>query len=91
MAKKRVPRWMNLLWLVFVFCLTSSYILVAIHRGYNFVQTVGFLGANFGDIFLFAVLAGLVLYGVTMLLPGRAHDSKDGEDDHSGDMANLVP
>jgi hypothetical protein len=44
-----------------------------------------------GDIFLFAVLAGLVLYGVTMLLPGKAHDSKDSEDDHSGDMANLVP
>jgi hypothetical protein len=38
-----------------------------------------------------SLATGLVLCGLTMLLPGRAHDSKDGEDDHSCDMANLVP
>jgi hypothetical protein len=67
MAKHQVPRRMNLLWLVIVFCLTSSYLAVALWRGYDSTQTVGFLVANFGSIFGLAVVAGLVLYAVSFL------------------------
>jgi hypothetical protein len=88
MAENRVPRWMNMLWLVFVFCLTSSYIIVAVHRGYNLVQTIGFLVAG---IFWYGLLSGLALYGLSLLLRRKTHGSKGADDDHSGDMANLVP
>ena len=92
MSRHRIPRWMNVLWLVFVFGLTFSFMGVAIHRGYDFVQTVGFLVANFGSIFGLAVVVGLALYGLSILLEGwKAHKSHSGDDDHSGDMANLVP
>jgi hypothetical protein len=83
---------MNVLWLVFVLSLTFSFVVVAIRRGYNFVQTLGFLAASFSDIFALAVAAGLALYGLSILLEGpKAHKSHGGDDDHSGDMANLVP
>jgi hypothetical protein len=93
MAKHQVPRWMNLLWLVVVFCLTSSYLAVALWRGYDLTQTVGFLVAEFGSIFGLAVVAGLVLYAVSFLLrpPAPPKSHREADDDHSGDMANLVP
>jgi hypothetical protein len=57
------------------------------------VRNIGFLALNFGDIFIFAVVSGLLLYGVCLLVQPRdqqkAGDSK--HEDHSGDMANLVP
>jgi len=80
------------LWLAFVFGLTFWFVGVAIHHGYDFVQTVGFLVANFGLIFGLAVAVGLALYGLSILLEGlNVHKSHSGDDDHSGDMANLVP
>ena len=92
MSKHRIPRWMNVLWLAFVFGLMFSFVGVAIRRGYDFVQTLGFLFANFGLIFGLAVVAGLGLYGLSILLEGpKAHKSHRGDDAHSGDMANLVP
>src|ERR1700680_3935481 len=73
-SKHRVPRWMNVLWLVFVFGVTSSFVVVAIRRGCDFVQTLGFLAANFGLLFGLAVGAGGALYGISILLEGfEAH------------------
>jgi len=43
MSKHRIPRWMNVVWLVFIFGLTLSFLGVAIRRSYDFEQTVGFL------------------------------------------------
>jgi vacuolar-type H+-ATPase subunit I/STV1 len=81
---------MNLLWLGFIFGLVFSFVGLAIHRGYDFVQTVGFLFGNFGVIFGMAVVVGLALYGLSILLEGsEVHKSHD-DDGHSGDMANLV-
>ena len=92
MSKHRIPRWMNVVWLVFFFGLTFSFLGVAIRRGYDFVQTVGFLFGNFGLIFGLAVIAGLALYGLSILLEGiDVHNSHHDDNDHSGDMANLVP
>jgi hypothetical protein len=83
---------MNVLWLVFVCGVTFWFIVVAVRRGCNFVETLGFLIANFGSIFGLAVVAGLALYGLSILMEGpKAHKSHSGDDDHSGDMANLVP
>ena len=83
---------MNVLWVVFVSSLTFSFVVVALRRGYDFVQTLGFLMANFGSIFGLAVVAGLALYGLSILLEGtKAHKSRNGDDDHSGGIANLVP
>src|SRR5256712_11754546 len=92
MARHQVPRWMNVLWLVFIVSLTGLCIVIALWRGYNLVQTIGFFALNFGTIFSFAVLAGLILYAFSFLL-GRANQRKlrdDDEEDHIGDMANLV-
>jgi hypothetical protein len=92
MSEHRIPRWMNVVWLVFFFGLTFSFLVVAIRRGYDFVQTVGFLFGNFSLIFGLAVIAGLALYGLSILLEGiDVHRSHDDDNDHSGDMANLVP
>ena len=83
---------MNVLWLMFVFSLTFSFGITAVHRGCDFVQSIGFLLAHFGSIFGLAVVAGLALYGLSILLEGiKVHKSHSGDDDHSGDMANLVP
>lgn len=83
---------MNVLWLAFVFGLTLYLIVVAIRRGYDFVQTLGFLTEKFGLIFALAIVAGLALYGLSFLLEGsNAHKSHGDDGDHSGDMANLVP
>jgi hypothetical protein len=62
-------------------------------RGYDLTQTVGFLVAKFGSIFGLAVVAGLVLYAVSFLLrpPAPQKSNHEADDDHSGDMANLVP
>jgi hypothetical protein len=48
MSKHRIPRWMNVVRLVFVFGVTLAFLGVAILRGYDFVQTVGFLFGNSG-------------------------------------------
>lgn len=92
MSKHRVPRWMNAVWLLFVLSLTCWLIIVAIRRDYDFVQTLGFLTLNFGKVFALAVVVGVVLYGLSILLEGLdAHKSHTDDDDHSGDMANLIP
>ena len=93
MARHQVPRWMNVLWLVFIVSLTGSCIVIALWRGYNLVQTIGFFALNFGTIFSLAVLAGLVLYALSFLLgrPNQRKPHDDDEEDHTGDMANLVP
>jgi len=83
---------MNVVWLVFVFGVTLAFLGVAVRRGYDFVQTVRFLFGNSGLIFGLAVAAGLALYGLSILLEGiDVHKSYDDDNDHSGDMANLVP
>lgn len=81
---------MNVLWLAFVFGLGVWFVRVAVGRDYDFVQTVGFLGINFGLIFGLAVVAGLALYGLSILLEGPAVHKAHTKEDHSGDMANLV-
>jgi hypothetical protein len=92
MSKHRVPRWMNVLWLILVVGEIVFCVIVAVHRGCDFVQAVGFLMANFGAIFGVAVVAGLALYGLSILLEGiEFHKSHCAKDDHSGDMANFVP
>ncbi len=92
MAQHRVPRWMNALGLLLVFSLPLSLVVVGIRRGYDFVQTIGFLIANFGSIFGLAIVSGLALCGLSILLEGpKAHKSSCDDDDDSGDMANLVP
>lgn len=92
MRKHRIPKWMNVLWIILVFSLTFSLIVVSVRRGYDLVQTLGFLASHFGIIFTFAVLAGVVLYGVSILLEGlEVHKAHKGKEDHSGDMANFVP
>lgn len=61
---------MNVCWMLSVFTLVSSLVLLAIRRGYDFVQTVGFLTMKFGIIFSLAILTGLALYGLSILLEG---------------------
>jgi hypothetical protein len=83
---------MNVLWLLLVFSLTLSLAVVGVRRGYDFVQTLGFLMANFGSIFGLAVVARLGLYGLSKLLERpRVHKSHCDDDDHSKHMAKLVP
>lgn len=83
---------MNAVWLLFVLSLTCWLVLVAIRRDYDFVQTLGFLTLNFGKVFTVAVVVGVVLYVLSILLEGlEAHGSHTDDDDHSGDMANLIP
>jgi hypothetical protein len=92
MPKRRVPRWINFLWLGLILGITSSYVMVALRHGYDFVQTLGFLVLNFGNIFAMFVLAGLLLYGLSIFFrPARQAGEKEPPEDHSGDMANLVP
>jgi len=87
-----MPRWINVLWLLSVFGLTFSFIVVVVRPGCGFVKMLEFLMANFGSIFGLAVVAGFALYGLSILLEGpKAHKSHCGDDDDSGDMANLVP
>ena len=84
MGKHQVPTWMNVCWLLFVFSLVFSLVLLAILRGYDFVQIVGFLTINFGLIFCLALFAGLALYGLSILLEGvKFHRSNCEEDDNS--------
>lgn len=82
---------MNVLWLVFVCGVVLSFVVVAIRRGYDFEQTLGFLVAKSSGLFFLAVVAGAALYGLSILLEGfEAHKAHTREDDHSGDIANLV-
>jgi hypothetical protein len=81
----------NVLWLVFVCGLGLLFVVVAIRRGYDLEQTLGFLVARSSGLFLFAVVAG-ALYGLGILLEGfKAHKAQTREGDSSGDIANLVP
>lgn len=75
---------MNVCWMLFVFTLASSLVLLAIRRGYDFVQTVGFLTMKFGIIFSLAILTGPALYGLSILLEGvKVHRSNCEDDDNS--------
>lgn len=90
MSKHRVPTWMNVCWLVFVSALLLSVVGVALRRGYDVAQTIGFLMASFGLIFTLAVVMGLILYGLSILLEGvKAHKSNCDDDDNSG--YGLIP
>ena len=71
MARHQVPRWMSALWVVLVIGIASSYLAVALRRGYDLTLTVGFLAANFVDMFMWAVLAGLLLYVMSLFLRPR--------------------
>jgi hypothetical protein len=83
---------MNVLWVIFVLGMTLWFLIQAIRRGYDPVRAPGFLGVSFGVIFESAIVVGLGLYGLSILLEGiKAHKSNSDKDDHSGDMANLVP
>jgi hypothetical protein len=92
MSKHRVPRWINALWLALVFGEILFCVIVAARRGCDFVGVLGFLAASFALVFWIAVLSGLALYGLSILVEGvEFHKSHCDRDDHSGDMANLVP
>ena len=75
MAKHPESRWMSVLWLVLVLCIIGSFIAVGLRRGYDFVQTVGFLGACYFWIFALALLAALVPYAVSLLFGLRRRRS----------------
>jgi hypothetical protein len=68
MAQRPEPRWMTVLWLVLVLCIIGSFIAVGLRRGYDLVQTVGFLGVYWSDLFALSLLAALVPYAVSLLL-----------------------
>ncbi len=68
---------MTVLWFVLVLCLIGSFIAVGLRRGYDFVQTVGFLGAHWFDLFALSLLAALVPYVVSLLLGLRRRKSPD--------------
>lgn len=75
MAKHPEPRWMTVLWLVVVLCTIGSFIAVGLRRGYDFVQTVGFLGAYWFELFALSLLAALFPYAVSLLLGLRRRKS----------------
>ena len=75
MAKHPEPRWMTVLWLVVVLCILGSFIAVSLRRGYDFVQTVGFLGAYHLEIFALSLLAAVVPYAVSVILGLRRRKS----------------
>ncbi len=77
MAEHQDPRWMTVLWVVLVLCITGSFIAVGLRRGYDFVQTVGFLGVYRIWIFALSLLAALVPYAVSILLGLRRQKSPD--------------
>ena len=84
---------MNVLLRVFVVCLMSSYLAVALLRGYDLVQTIGFLGLHVGHMFSLAVVAGIALYALSFFFvpPDRRKAPDEPEDDHSKDVLNLIP
>ncbi len=82
MAKHPEPRWMTVLWLVLVFCIIGSFVAVSLRHGYDFVQTVGFLGTYWFELFALSLLAALVPYVVSLLLGLRRRKSPD-ELDHT--------
>jgi hypothetical protein len=94
-SQHRIPRWMNALWRLLVFRVFREilfFVVGAFRHGCDFVQIIGFVPANRASIFGIAVVAGLVLCGLSILLEGiEFHKSHCDKDDHSGDMANLVP
>ena len=53
---------MTVLWLVLVLCIVGWFVAVSLRHGYDFVQTVGFLGAYWFDLFALSLLAALVPY-----------------------------
>ena len=71
------PRWTTVLWLVLVLCIVGSFVAVSLRHGYDFVQTVGFLGAYWYWIFALSLLAALVPYAVSLLLGLRRRKSPD--------------
>ncbi len=77
MAEHPEPRWMTVLWLVLVICIVGSFVAVSLRHGYDFVQTVGFLGAYWFRIFALSLLAALVPYAVSLLLGLRRRKSPD--------------
>ncbi len=81
---------MNVCWVLFVFSLTTSLVLTAVRRGYDFTQTLGFLTVKFGMMFTLALLPGLALYGLSILLEGvKVHRSNCDDDDNSG--LGMIP
>lgn len=84
---------MNLLLIGIVVCLAGLYLAISIGRGYDLVETLGFFGHLF-PLSLGAVVAiGAVLYGLTFLIgsPPPRGSGKGKDEDHSSDIANLVP
>jgi hypothetical protein len=68
---------MTVLWFVLVLCIIGSFIAVGLRRGYDFVQTVGFLGACWFELFALSLLAALVPYALSLLLGLRRRKSPD--------------
>jgi hypothetical protein len=85
MSKHRIPRWINVCWLVFFFGLIFAFVAVGLRRSYDLVQIVGFLTINSGIIFILGIAAGLALYGLSILLEGiKYHRTNCDDDDPSG-------
>lgn len=68
---------MTVLWFVLVLCIIGSFIAVGLRRGYDFVQTVGFLSVYRIWILALSLLAALVPYAVSLLLALRRRKSPD--------------
>ena len=87
-----MPRWMHILWLVFVISLVGAAIVAAIRLDCGFATRLGFLVISSALIFIFAPCIWGVLYAVSILLEGRDHRyCRDDQYDDPRDMANFVP
>lgn len=68
MNSRRTPRWANLAWWSGALLMIAVLLINAYRHGYDFVQTVGYLGLNFGNAFAVLVLLGLILNGAVALV-----------------------
>lgn len=91
MEEHRVPRWINILWLVFVVSLVLTSIIIAIRLNCNVAQTLGFLVASAFVIFVVSIFAGLALYGLSILLEGiEYHRANCDDSKHYAGMGDFM-
>ena len=77
----------------FIVIIVGSCLAIAVARGLDFVETVGFLFRIFPLMLMVVVTVGAALYGVTFLMGSRTpmESGEEKKEDHSSDIANLVP
>ena len=67
-----------------------SVVVTAVRRGYDVAQTLGFLTMKFSMIFTLAVLAGVALYGLSILPEGVKFHKSNCRDDHNSGLG-MIP